>query len=124
MSISTNKLKKLDDQECFNLWVELKSITKVSLHLLNKGIHNQGKRFSDMSIWTACMRYVLENPEIARPYYIADGAIFAVSDDEWYEFLIERAVNVYRTSRSRFMKWIERNNLQKYEHIYAKHYVL
>jgi hypothetical protein len=116
MTIIGRQPRLLDGKECFLLWVELGSLEKVRLHYNAQGLINPrtGKPLSEMAIWTTSLRWVLENPEEARPYYEQEGG--KLSDDEWEKWLISRAVMVYNYSKNRIIRWAKRNNL------FDKHY--
>jgi len=126
MSIVSRRKKLLDDKESFLLWVELGSINKVLGHYNERGIINPrtASPFSEMAVWMSAMRYVLANPEEARPFYDTErGAPY--SDEEWEDFLIRRVFQVYNYSKSRTLKWAKKNNLfDKYYDIWAEKFHL
>ena len=123
MSIHGNARKLLDEELCFKLWVELDSITKVQSHMKLAGMvnPNNGKEFTQMAVWNAAIRWVLEHPDEARKHYKAKGS--TLSDLQWEEWLTEKAMFVYGgSSKSRFFKWIRKMGYDKYDYVYAKRY--
>jgi hypothetical protein len=112
MGIATRQKKLLDDKETFILWVELKSLDKVREHYSSRGIINPRTAlpFSNMAIWTSAMRYVLANPEDAKPFYDNESGI-DLSQDEWEKWLIKKAFQVFNGSKSRTIRWAKQNNL-------------
>lgn len=126
MSIASRQKKLIDDKESFMLWVELGSLKKVLGHYTERGIINPNTMLplSEMAVWTSAMRYVLANPAEARPYYNAESGI-DLSDEEWEEWMIKKAFQVYNNSKSRVIKWAQRNGLfDKYYEIFAKKFHL
>lgn len=122
MAITSKKEALLDDKQCLDLWIELGSTEKVSKHLANNGQVNPTtkKPFSQMAIWDAAFRWILSHPEEAREIYVEQGSV--LTQEEWEEWLVGRARHVLGTSKGRFLAWIERNNFQKYEYVYAERF--
>lgn len=112
MGIATRQKKLLDDKETFLLWVELKSLDKVREHYSGRGIINPRTMlpFTNMAVWTSAMRYVLANPEEAKPYYDDESGI-NLTQEEWELWLIKKAFQVFNGSKTRTIKWAKHNNL-------------
>ena len=123
MSITTNNVNSiLDSEECFLLWVQLGSVAKVSLHLEALGKVNRatGKRFSNMGIWNAAIRWVSANPDLAWPYYVDAGT--ELTREEWEEWLVSKAMIARGYSKRNFLAWVRRMGFEKYEYVYAERY--
>lgn len=126
MSIAKRRKRLLDDKETFFLWVELGSLGKVLKHYESIGIINPktGNSFSETAIWTSALRYVLANPDEARPYYNADGEV-ELTDDEWEEWMLTKVFSVYNNSKSRTIKWAKKLGIfEKYYDIFAERFNL
>ena len=122
MTITGKYAKLLDDKESFFLWLELGSTAKVAAHMQKEGRVNPRSQhsFTPMAIWDSAMRWVLTNPEEAREIYVAHGD--TRTQGEWEEWLVLKAMHVVGTSRGRFMKWIYKNDFEKYSYIYGEKY--
>lgn len=116
----------LDGKDCFYKWVELGSATKVRNYYANLGIVSPrtGRPFVTSGIYTSAIRYVLENHEEVRHIYLRLGSEIAKSDQAWEEWLVYKAIKKYLeiSSEGRFLAWIERNNFEKYDYMYANKY--
>lgn len=124
MSIVGRMTKRIieDDKQIFILWYELGSLPKVKAFLASAGFVNpaSGRPIATLTISTAAYRWVIENPDDARPYYRKISAGYAYDDEMWNRYLVHRAMKVYNTSKKRFMNWIERRGFgNKYEDMYA-----
>ena len=118
MSI-VNKMKSgLSPEDCFKAWVETGTVEKASKFMNNKGIVNprSGNYYSVYSVWRSAMMWVLEHPDEARPYYVAEGATF--TDTEWEEFLVKKACHIYGHSKNRLISWIKRMKMEDYDYLY------
>ena len=121
MTIVRSKTSKLHPEEVFRLWIELDTLDKVRGNLAEKGYVNpKTKRpYSKMAIYYNAMKYVLEEPDVAREYYKKYNADYAFDDDIWNEWLIEKAIWVYK-NRTRILLWLRRMGLdEKYKYFYA-----
>lgn len=120
MSIVNKMRSNLDPEECFKAWVETETVENAHAFITEKGIINprSGKPYSKYSIWRSAMIWVVENPEKAKPYYIAAGANF--TDDEWNEFLVSKACHLYGATRPRITKWIKKMGLEDYDYVYTE----
>jgi hypothetical protein len=111
------KEKYLNDEEIFNLWRQLPSIEKVIDHLTQKGKINPdtGKPFTRMAIWHSAWRYALDNPNETYKYF-EDRK----TREEYWNKLVKVALTVYlNTSTTRFLDWIKKHNLERFNNIYA-----
>lgn len=117
MGISGQCEKFLNDEECFFLWSELGSITRVVNHLKNRGDVNPktSRPFTRMSIWHAALRHALNNLEETKPYFLEDG----LPEDKFDEHVVKKAMIVYSTSKDRFLSWIKENDFEDYKYLYA-----
>lgn len=108
--IRTHKGALLNGEEAFKLWAELGSTVKVTQHYNREGVRNRrtGRPVSQMTVWMTATKWVIENPELARPYYIEAGAM--TDDDEWEMYLIRKAFAIYK-NRYRFIHWAKTHNL-------------
>jgi hypothetical protein len=125
MPIQGNARKLIDEKEAFDLWVKLGAIQKVQTHMKMAGKinPNNGKPFTIMAIWHAAMRWVLYNSEEAKAIYQEQGS--TLSDLQWEEWLVKKAMYVLGTSsRTRFLRWIERMGFEKYDYLYAEQFGL
>lgn len=118
--------KTLDGKDCFYKWLELGSIIKVRNHYANLGmVSPRTKRpFVYSGILAAAYKFVIENHEEVRPIYLGEGSEVAKVDQAWEEWLVHKAIKVYLiiSSKGRFLGWIERNNFEKYDYMYADEY--
>lgn len=125
MSIAHRQTKLLSrpDKEYFELWKELGTLKKVSNHLrLAAEVNpNTGQPFSEMTIRVAAYRYVIEFPEEAKETFDTEyGRV--LSQKEWEEFLVNKAMSVYDTSTDKLKSWIERKGMQQYDYIYGRRF--
>lgn len=127
MTIVTRNKSKIDNKECFLLWVELGSLKNVSLEYARRGVLYTPykepftpKPFSVSTISRRALMWVVEYPDEARPYYIKEGS--RLTDEQWERWLIEKAMSIYKQSPRTFFLWIEKNEFQKYEHVYIQRY--
>ena len=116
MAMGQKKLKFLDGEECFMLWFELGSITKVVYNLSDKGVHNTltGEPPTRMGVWNAAWRWAIFNLEESRPImeeaYRKLGK--ALTDEEWVEMVVRKARTVL--NHSAFKKYIASRNFTNY----------
>jgi len=120
MSIISKGYSKLDDKECFDLWVELGTLKKVGMELVRRGKASPttGKAYTGTIISKHASRWAIENPEEAREIFIQQGS--TLTQEQWERWMVERATTVYHFSPNNFFRWIERNDFEKYEAIYIK----
>lgn len=120
MSITSRGTSKLDDKECFDLWVELGTLKKVGQELVRRGKASPttGKAYTGTIISKHALRWVLENQEEARQIYLDEGS--TLTDEQWERWLVEKATTVFHFSPKNFFRWIERNGFEKYEIIYLR----
>ncbi len=107
MAITHKAIRKVDGKEAFLLWVETGSTTKAAQVFANRGLVNPrtGRPFSQMTVWNNASKWVIENPDEARPYYIAEGAM--LDDETWYVFLVKTAKKVLY-SRKKYIGWAKK----------------
>lgn len=116
--------KLLDGKEMFILWAEMGTTTKVAQHLAKKGIRNPrtGRPYTVMTVWNNAIKWVVHNPEEARPYFIKEGAMF--SDDDWHSYLIQKSSHVFYT-KMKFIAWAKKLGIfRKYFWQFADRYGL
>ena len=115
-----NRKLSVSGQEIFALWSELGSLEKVSAHLTARGEVNPNtlKPFHKMTLWNAAIRWIITHQDEARDVYEkATGE--KLRDGDWNNFLVRTARNVYRTSPSKFISWLEDNQwAYKYERLW------
>ena len=106
----------IDREQCWNLYMQLKSVHKVALALYDMGQYNQvtGKPFSDQGIWESNWRYAFDHLVEARK--AANENVKAnrselLTDDVWYRLVIQKAKYILRGKE--FDKFIEK-------HVYLK----
>lgn len=106
------KLKFLDGEECWRLWSELGSITKVVYHLVDKGVRNTltGDAPTRMGVWNAAWRWAIHNSAEAKPMMAASYQRLGeeLTDEEWQEMIIRKAQTVL--THSAFKKFIASRN--------------
>lgn len=118
MPITGRRDKQLDEKECFDLWLKLGSLQKVSKKLASEGKVNKNteKPFTYAGIRFAALRHVIYNPDEARedmkkadpysPYVQTDGA--------WYRFLAHRARDVFIPyGKNKIYEWAEDYEIPK-----------
>jgi len=109
----------LNDQEVYNLYVELGSFRKVAIFLRSNGQINPstGKRFTDMGIWHAVYRYGLAHMDELREEFRKQGS----NPDTrlWEERMVMTALIVYKTSKTRFLSWASENGFMQYNHLFS-----
>jgi len=122
MSIIQRNPSKLDAEECFKLWVELGTLKKVVMELTRRGQINKitGKPYGIMTVSNRAHRWVLENSEEARSYYIEAGTI--MNEEQFDRWMITKAMTSYHKSPNRFFRWIEMMDFEKYEYVYEKRF--
>lgn len=116
-----NRVLQQPDKAYFELWRELGTLPKVSKHLTNAGEINQKrhKPISDVTIRTAALRYVIENPDEAKEFFDKENG--RVMDQTiWEEYLVKTALSIYDTSTDKLVSWIRRKGMEKYDYIYSK----
>jgi hypothetical protein len=139
MAMTGRKAKGMDGHEVMELWVELGSLHKVSLLFQTEGRVNPDslQPYTETGLWRACSIWMVENPAESRKLYEKAGS--AYTDVQWDMFVLRRAIQVYKTTRSTFIRWVlsqpkevvgkDENGddvLQewprKYEPLYSQHY--
>jgi hypothetical protein len=123
MPLATRKEKFLDGQEIMEFWVEMGSIPKIYQHFRISGIVNPktGQPYTINALWRAAMLFMVNKPDEARKYYLADGAIY--SDEEWELLVLRKAMQCYKNARNSFIKWVLHNDwVRKYESLYQDEY--
>ena len=105
----------LDRKRCFELWVELGSIDKVRRRLESEGIVNPTtkKAASNFGISAAAYKYMVFNPVESRKVFQHLGFFGEGKDDDWIEYLKEKAVCYLSTRLDRYNEW-ERDYLDEY----------
>lgn len=125
MSIVSRSKSYLDNEKAFIAWLEAGSTRKALRHLEVEGIVNPetGKPFSSFALWYSSWCYVLENPIKTKPLFERERRK-TYEEHEWEEFLVGKAIAIYlrRSSKGRFLDWIERKNFEEYEYVYAEEF--
>lgn len=119
------KILSGDSKEYFDMWMELGTLPRVSEHYFNLGVVNPktGKRVNQMLFWYAAMKWVIFNPDDARPHFEKSN-MRKFSDEEWESWLVEKAMKpgLLGTSRQRFFAWVRQFGFQKYEYIFKSRF--
>lgn len=119
------KILSGDGKEYFDLWMELGTLDRVSEHMYNMGIVHPktGKKINYMMFWYAAMRWVLFNPDDAKPIFEKNN-MRKFSDEEWESWLVEKAMKpgLLGSSRHRFFAWIHERGFQKYEYVFKSRF--
>jgi len=127
MGIIRSREKFLDDKMCFILWAELGSLPKAVRHITQDGYVNPRtkKPFTRSGVHQSARRYMLENADEARKVFLQHGD--TRTQEEWEEYLVKLAAHVYgeMSSRTRFYRWLKRNNFkEKYEYAWKPYVYL
>ena len=121
MTIVRSRTSNLNPKETFLLWIEFDTLKKTAGQLAHRGIINPVTKrpYTTMAVYYTAMKYVLENPDEAREYYLKYDADYALDDEIWNEWLIGRALSMYKT-KVRILSWLRRMGLDgdKYKHLY------
>jgi hypothetical protein len=123
MPVIGRKEKSLNGEEILHLWVQLETLGRVSRHLKAEGRvnPNTGQPFTDNGLWRSAAMYTIENPEKARALYKEAGDF--KTDSEWEMFILRRAMQLYKTNRSSFLRWVVSKEWpRKYEALYKDEY--
>lgn len=123
MPIFGRKERQLDGEEIMELWVQMGVLDRVYKFFETQGRVNPdtGQPFTKNSLWRACQIYLINNPEKSRELYKKAGSIF--TDEEWELYVLRRAMQVHKTSRSTFLRWvITKKWPRKYEHLFREAY--
>jgi len=123
MPLTGRKEKTLDGREIIELWIELESLGRVARFYASKGKVNPrtGQPFTQNALWRSASNFLVNNPVEGREYYRQAGAVY--TDSEWEQFILRRAMQVYKANRSGFLRWvISQEWPKKYEHLYRNEY--
>lgn len=117
----------IDDQKAFMAWIEFGSLKKVAKYFRDQGLVREltGEPYSASGIGLAAKRFVLRHPDEAKPYVLSswEEEGVTVSDDDWNEFLIRIAMQVFgKNSKTLFMRWIKKMEFEEYDYIYGKRF--
>lgn len=114
------KAPQVPKKESFEKWIELGSLVRVAKYFEEKGLVDKytGKPFKPYSFRYAAYTYLLENHKEAKP--LVEKLGFVGDADDWNIYLIHRALTIFGYSKVRFMKWIKKNNFERYEAYYEK----
>jgi len=124
ISVTTDMNKRgrkagIPKDKAFYLWIELDSLKQVQDHLAEEGLVNPSTRkpYTKYAIRYAAYCYLLDHHEELRPVLEEKG--FEGNDDDWNIYLIHKAINTFLfSSKERFMKWIKKNDFERYEYYY------
>lgn len=115
MAMGQKKLKFLDGEECWRLWSELGSITKVVYYLVDKGVRNTltGDAPTRMGVWNAAWRWAIHNPAEAQPMMTASLERLGetLTDEEWQEMVLKKAETVL--THSAFRRFLAERNFKE-----------
>ena len=104
MPLTRHRELQLNEQECFDLWLEVGSLAKVSQRLAKDGKLNQlsGEPFTIGGIRNASMRYIIYNPDdaYAKMKAVDPTSMYLRNTDTWYKYLTHKAREVF-SNRSR-----------------------
>lgn len=124
MPPGTTKARELPSKRCFDLWLELKSNTKVANRLAAEGVVNdKGYPYHYTSVTNACYRYMMENMEEARKALLDYKYEWAADDTTWLDYVVRKAWTRWMTDPIRFVEWMDKHNLDInfYSYIYEEH---
>lgn len=124
MPPGTTRERELPDKRCFDLWLELKSNTKVANRLAAEGIVNkQGNPYHYTSVTNTCYRYIMEHMEETRKIMLDQGYEWAADISTWLDWVVRKAWTRWMTDPIRFVEWMDKNNLdiEFYGYIYEAH---
>jgi hypothetical protein len=117
MPPGSSHLKFVDDELAFTKWFDLGTIRKARKWFENNGIVNPYRNTppTEMTLWVAANRYVVNNPEVAREYYKKLVLEFdPEDDDQWYAYLVSVARKPIIHSEERLIEWLNENDLWDY----------
>ena len=122
LGIRPNTQLPITDRECFILWYELGTVTKVIKHLNIAGIINQKtqKPFTSVAISNAAYRFTIFNPDEARGYY-EKSIGRELLDQEWEEYLCKKAMTMF-PSNSTLKDWIKTHHMEKYQYVWGRRF--
>jgi len=119
MPITGKRKKQLNEKQCFDLWLDLGSLKKVSKKITREGQINEntGEPFTLEGIRKSALRYLIYRPEDARVRMEEADPFspYLQSDREWHKFLVERAFTVFSSlsDNDRIYRWAEENGVPK-----------
>jgi len=102
--------KSLSGKQCFELWVDRGSARKAALALHNEfGIlnKNRNKPYTLEAVYRSAKCYILENQREARKIW--EDKYGKVEDYLWYDYLLKNVSFVFKSGKSRYVKWKEDN---------------
>jgi hypothetical protein len=123
MPVIGRRERLLPGKEILEAWFMMGSLARVSRHFQKMGRINDrtGQPFSQNAYWRSVSIYIIENPEEAREIYAK--AEYTFSDEQWELYVLRRAMQVHKTSRTTFIRWVlEKKWPRKYEHLYQEHF--
>lgn len=106
MPLVGRKSRSLDGKEVMELWVEMGSLGRVWKFYNTRGDVNPdtGQPFTTSALWRSVAVFTVDHSTEAREYYRKAGAVF--TDEQWALHVIRRATQVYRNSRTGFLRWV------------------
>lgn len=119
------KAKELNGREIMELWAKMGSLGRVHKYYQSSGKVNPRtlQPYDQSSLWRAASIYLIEQPKEAREIYRAEGDV--KTDKEWDLFVLDRAIQIYRTQRSTFIRWVNAHEWAKeYEYLYRDEFAV
>jgi hypothetical protein len=103
------KEREIPGKKCFDYWMDLKSITKVSLKLASEGFVNQqtGHAYNYTSVYNAALRYMREHMAETRKILIDFGYEFAIDEKQWRDYMVRKAWTYWTTNPYKFVSWMD-----------------
>lgn len=117
----------ISQKVAFDAWVDTGTLDKAAKMLADQGfMTRRGNPVSPNTVNYAAWKYILHNPDIARPYFDADYEIVGrpvPTDDEWAIMLVKKAMRIFLSRRPEyFQSWIEKNEYERFCYIYESEY--
>lgn len=117
--------KQLDNKQCFDLWVELGSLQKVSDYLFADGVYNynSGQPFTIWGVRKAAFAWMLDN--LPEGYQRMKEAGSQLSWEEYKIWAVWKSLNMIQ-STTKMLKFLTDNDLydptgeKGYKKIYAR----
>lgn len=121
----TRRERQLDGKEIIELWAQMGSLGRVHTYYQNSGKVNPRSMqpYDNSSLWRAASLYMIESPKEAREIFIAQGD--TKTDREWDLFVLRRAMQLYRTHRTTFMRWVvDQEWPREYEYLFKDEFAV
>lgn len=117
MSMTSKKPKQLDEERCFNLWVEVGTLEKASKQLEKQGKFNKytKKSFTPAAIRHAALRYMIRNIDETKKKFeeIDPMSSHLLTEATWHKYIAKRACEILQYKPDYCYDWAEANGIPK-----------